>query len=49
MRKIQKYIKQEMFKENPQLKVPEDAEFVSVHHAGLNRNSKKQKFPSVAI
>ena len=47
MRKIQKEIKQEMFKENPQLKVPEDAEFVSVHHVGLNR--KKRKFPTVAI
>jgi hypothetical protein len=49
MRKIQKYIKREMFKENPQLKVPDDAEFVSVHHVGLNRNHKKRKFPSVAI
>jgi hypothetical protein len=48
MRKIQKYIKREMFKANPRLKVPEDAEFVSVHHVGLNR-TKKRKFPSVAI
>jgi hypothetical protein len=47
MRKIQEDIKREMLNENPHLKVPEDAEFVSVRHDCLNR--KRRKFPTVAI
>jgi hypothetical protein len=46
MRKIETSMKRMLYTENPELKVPEGAEFVSVNHV-LNR--KKKKIPTVAI
>ena len=45
MRKIETSMKRMLYTENPELKVPEGAEFVSVNHV-LNR--KKNKVPTVA-